>query len=239
MIGLVLSCEHASWTLPPGIDIGVPPEVLTSQAGWDHGALDIASRCSEAVGLPVHAGAFTRMFVDLNRAADHPDVIPAVSYGASVPGNAHLSAGDRAARIAMFHTPYWDAVSRDVRARLLDHGAVLHLSCHSFDPALDPDHRVFDVGVLYDPSHAFEADLAERMMFALRAAGLVVRANQPYTGTGPAMCTSLRRELAGQRYAGLEIEASHAITYSRGGCARVATAIVPLLESLRDPSPAG
>jgi len=236
VIGLVLSCEHATFTLPPGVDLGVSEHVLSSQAGWDHGAFDIASRLSEAVGLPVHAGAFTRMYVDLNRPVDHPDVVPAISYGAPVPGNAHLSPGDRAARIVQFHAPYWDAVRRDVRARLLDCGAVVHLSSHSFDPALDPVQRVFDVGVLYDPTHAFEAELAERLMFQLRSAGLVVRANQPYSGTGPAICTSLREELAGERYAGIELETSHAVTSTAGGCARVAAAVQPFLESLRDPS---
>jgi predicted N-formylglutamate amidohydrolase len=236
VIGLVLSCEHASWTLPPGVDLGVPLDVLQSQAGWDHGAFDIASRLSEAVGLPVHAGAFTRMFCDLNRAADHPDVIPAVSYGAAVPGNAHLSGGDRAARLALFHQPYWDAIRRDVAARLVDCGAVLHFSSHSFDPSLDPPNRAFDVGVLYDPTHPFEADLAERLMFALRGAGLAVRANQPYSGVGPAVCTSLRNELAGKLYAGIELETSHAVTQSTGGCARVAAAVVPFLESLQLPS---
>ena len=85
----------------------------------------------------------------------------------------------------MFHAPYWDAIRRDVRARLHDTGSVLHLSSHSFSPELDPVGRVFDVGVLYDPAHAFEAELAEQMMFALRAAGLAVRANQPYSGVGP------------------------------------------------------
>jgi predicted N-formylglutamate amidohydrolase len=234
VIGLVLSCEHASWTQPPGVDLGVSTDVLQSQAGWDHGALDIASRISEAVGLPVHTGAFTRMFVDLNRAADHPDVIPAVCYGAPVPGNAHLSVGDRAARLAMFHAPYWDAIRRDVHARLRDPGSVLHLSSHSFSPELDPVSRVFDVGVLYDPSHSFEAELAEQMMFALRGAGLAVRANQPYSGVGPAVCTSLRNELAGQRYAGIEIETSHTLTSARGGCERVAAALIPFLDSLAD-----
>jgi len=232
--GLVLSCEHASWTLPPGVDLGVGADVLQSQAGWDHGAFDIASRLSEAVGLPVHAGAFTRMFVDLNRPADHPDVIPTVSYGAPVPGNAHLSQGDRAARLAGFHTPYWEAIRRDVRARLRDSEGVLHLSSHSFSPELDPHARVFDVGVLYDPAHAFEAALAERMMFQLRSAGLSVRANQPYTGLGPAVCTSLREELAGEHYAGIEIETSHAVTHARGGCERVAAALIPFLDSLAD-----
>jgi predicted N-formylglutamate amidohydrolase len=233
VVGLVLSCEHASWTLPPGIDLGVPQEVLQTQAGWDHGAYDIAARLSEAVGLPVHAGAFTRMFVDLNRAADHPDVIPSVCYGAPVPGNVHLSPGDRQARIDMFHAPYWQAVRRDVQARLIDSGGVLHLSSHSFDPELDPANRTYDCGVLYDPAHAYEADLAERLMFQLRGAGLDVRANQPYSGTGPAVCTSLRQELAGQKYAGIELETSHAVTHSVGGSAKVAAAVIRFLELLR------
>ncbi|MBX3161637.1 MAG: N-formylglutamate amidohydrolase [Deltaproteobacteria bacterium] len=232
MIGLVLSCEHASWRLPPGVDLGVPVEVLRSQAGWDHGALEIANHVSEHVGLPVHAGLFSRMYVDLNRGLEHADVIPLVSYGAPVPGNARLAAGDRAARLAGFHEPYWDAVRRDVAARLRDRGGVLHFSSHTFSPELDPPNRQFDVGVLYDPAHAFEAGLAERLLFALRAAGLAVRANQPYGGVGAAICTSLRQEHAGARYAGIQLETSHAVTHTPGGCARVAAAIAPFLDEL-------
>lgn len=232
MTGLVLSCEHASWQLPPDVDLGVAPDVRSSQAGWDHGAFEIAEQLGEALGLPVHAGTFTRMFVDLNRPADHADVIPRNSYGAIVPGNAYLSPGDRAARLALFHAPYWDAVRRDVAARLHDRGSVLHFSSHTFDPSLDPAVRTFDVGVLYDPTHAFESELAERLMFQLRSAGLEVRANQPYSGTGPAICTTLRQELAGQRYAGIELETSHAVTFTPGGCTRIAKAVLPFLERL-------
>lgn len=232
MIGLVLSCEHASWTLPPDVDLGVRLDVLQSQASWDHGAHEIAAQLSEAVGIHLHAGLFSRMFVDLNRGPDHPDVVPAVSYGATVPGNAMLAPGDRAQRVAMFHAPFWEAVRRDVAARLHDRGAVLHLSSHSFDPALDPGARTFDVGVLYDPAHAFEAELAERLLFQLRSAGLAVRANQPYGGVGAAICTSFRIEQAGKRYAGIQLETSHSVTRSAGGCARVADAIVPFLEAL-------
>ena len=231
--GIVLSCEHASWTLPPGEDLGVPDDVLRSQASWDHGAYEIAARVGEALGLMVHAGAFSRMWVDLNRPADHAHVIPANSYGAVVPGNAALTAGDRAARIDQFHRPYWEAVRRDVRARLHDRGACLHLSSHSFAPELDPAQRVYDCGVLYDPAAPFEASLAERLQFGLRRAGLDVRANQPYRGTEAALVTSQRGELAGQRYAGIEIETSHAVTRSAGGCAKVAAALVAVLEELR------
>ena len=232
MIGIVLSCEHASWTLPPGEDLGVADEVLRSQASWDHGAYEIAARLGEALGLPVHASAFSRMFVDLNRPADHPHVIPAVSYGAPVPGNAMLAPGDRARRIEQFHRPYGDAVRRDARARLRDPGTCLHLSSHSFAPELDPAARVYDCGVLYDPAAPFEASLAERLQFGLRRAGLDVRANQPYKGTEAALVTSLRGEL-GPRYAGIELETSHAVTRSTGGCARVAAAVVRFLELLR------
>ena len=231
MTGLVLSCEHASWTLPPGVDLGVAPEVLRSQASWDHGAFEIATQLSDAVGLSVHTGAFSRMFVDLNRDPAHPGVVPHVSYGAAVPGNTGLTAGDRAARVAAFHAPYWDAVRRECAARLHDRGAVLHFSSHSFDPGLDPPQRTFEVGVLYDPAHPFEAELAERLLFQLRGAGLDARANQPYTGTGPAICTSFRKEF-GARYAGIQFETSHAVTYRPGGCARVARAIAGFFETL-------
>lgn len=217
--------------LPPGIDLGVPQGVLRSQAGWDHGALEIATWLSEAVGLPVHTGVFSRMFVDLNRDPEHPDVVPHISYGAAVPGNTALTTEDRAARIAAFHTPYWDAVHRDVAARLHDRGSVLHFSSHTFDPGLDPAQRTYEVGVLYDPMHPFEAELAEQLLFRLRSAGLDVRANQPYTGTGPAICTTFRRKL-GARYAGIQFETSHAVTHQTGGCARVAEAIAGFFETL-------
>lgn len=231
-LGLVLSCEHASWTLPPGVDLGVDRDALRSQASWDHGAYDIAAGIAEVVGLPVHTGLFSRMFVDLNRGAEHPDVVPTISYGEVVPGNALLSPADRAERIATFHAPYWDAVRRDVRARLHDRDGVLHFSSHTFAPELDPANRMFDVGVLYDVHHAFEAEIAERLLFALRAAGLAVRANQPYTGVGPAICTSLRRELVGAPYAGIQLETSHAVTHTTDGCARVAAAVAPFLVEL-------
>ena len=236
VIGLVLSCEHASWTLPPGVDLGVPPDVLQSQAGWDHGAFDIASRLSESVGLPVHAGAFTRMFVDLNRAADHPDVIPRcrTARPCRATRTSPAAIARRASRCFISRTGT-RSVAMSPRASSIA-ARCLHFSSHSFDPSLDPRNRTFDVGVLYDPAHPFEADLAERLMFALRAAGLAVRANQPYSGVGPAVCTSLRNENAGKLTPASSSRRPTRSRISTGGCARVAAAIVPFLESLQLPS---
>lgn len=233
MIGLVLSCEHASWTLPPGVELGVDDPVLRSQASWDPGAYEIAAAIGEDVGLPVHTGAFSRMWVDLNRPVEHPDVIPRLSYGVPVPGNTDLSADERAARLATYHAPYWQAVRRDVDGRLA-RGGCMHLSVHSFDPALDPERRTYDLGVLFDPGRPFEADLAERLLFELRGAGFAVRANQPYRGTDPALVTSLRDALVHAPYAGIELETSFAVVRQAGGCARVAAAVAPVLIRLRD-----
>ena len=44
---------------------------------------------------------------------------------------------------------------------------------------------------------------------------------------------SLRQELAGQRYAGIELETSHAVTFTPGGCTRIAKAVLPFLERLQ------
>ena len=151
MPGLVLSCEHASWTLPPGIDLGVPLDVLRSQASWDHGALDIATRLSEAVGLPVHAGAFSRMFVDLNRHAGHPDVVPEVSYGAVVP----IILGTLALRRALPVGSRWVAAGIGAAGGSLG-GLVLHLHC----PIADGVH----VGLVHGGVIAIAALLAAALM---------------------------------------------------------------------------
>lgn len=232
MIGVVVTCEHASWTLPPGVELGVSDAALRGQASWDLGALAVATDVAAALAAPLHAGRYSRMWVDLNRPPEHADVIPAVSYGEPVPGNVGLTDGDRAARLARDHAPYWDAVERDVTAALDRDGACLQFSSHSFDPSLDPERRRFDLGVLYDPDHRFEAELAEVLLTGLAAAGFAVRANQPYGGTGPALCTSLRERLRHRRFAGIELETSYAVAHQPGGTARIAAAVAPLLAAL-------
>ncbi len=234
MMGVVVSCEHAAWRLPDHVDLGLNEACLQSQAGWDHGAAAIARDVAFGLAAPAHYGDFTRTFVDLNRPPDHADVVPQRCYGLAVPGNAALSAAARAARIARYHRPYWDAVRADVVA-VRSTRDCLHLSSHSFSPALDPERRTYDLGVLYAPDSGWEAELAERLLAGLRAAGFDVRANEPYGGSGPALTTELRREslaAPGGRYAGIEIETSHRVTETSHGGARVAAALVEILRPL-------
>ena len=254
---LVISCEHAGHGVPPDVDLGVASEVRLSQAGWDEGALAIAHIIAAGVGarwqhratlaagpsagVPVvrprvHAGSYTRLFVDLNRAADHPDCVPSLCYGAVVERNAQLSAAAKQERVDRYHAPYWNAVAAEVAAGLARTGRVLHLSSHSFCPELDPPGRQFDLGVLFDPAHRLEAELADAMIAAARAHGLNVRANAPYSGTGPALCTSLRQRF-GAGYAGIELETSHAVVRRADGCATIAAALTDWLAAATAPAP--
>ena len=225
MIDVVVSCEHAAWAVPATCDLGVPDDVLQSQAGWDPGALDIARLLAAQFDVPLLAGSYSRMFVDLNRAVDHADVVPRHSYGADVPGNVGLDAAAIVARLAAHHTPYWTEVANAVDASLHQGRACVHLSSHSFCPQLDPIQRDFDVGVLFDPAYEFEAEIAQRLLTELAAMGLAVRPNAPYTGSGPALVTSLRATRGAFRYAGIEIETSHALVRQPDGCIRVANAL--------------
>jgi predicted N-formylglutamate amidohydrolase len=226
MLPLVVSCEHAWWQLPEGCDLGVPLDLLRSQASWDHGALEVAQRiAASAYDARLFAGKYSRMFVDLNRAAAHPHVIPCHSYGVDVPGNLQLDVLARASRLAAFHQPYWASVANAVDETIAAHGQCIHISSHSFCPALDPLQRNFDIGILFDPAHDFEASIANKLLRLVNEQGLRARANQPYSGTSAALVTELRSTRLQQRYAGIEIESSHAITMAPGGIDKIVNAL--------------
>ena len=202
MSALVLSCEHASNAVPPDVDLGVEPSVLASHVAWDAGALEVAQALASRTGAPLYSGQWARLVVDLNRHIDPLAVVPEVAFGVAVPGNRGLHPAARAARIAAWHRPHRDAVEAAVSQR----APCLHLSVHSFTPALDPGSRDFDVGLLYDPARASEVGWAGRLAAALAAAGLDCRHNAPYLGTGDGLTTWLRRRFDDARYSGLEVE---------------------------------
>ncbi|MEZ4235169.1 MAG: N-formylglutamate amidohydrolase [Myxococcota bacterium] len=208
----LLTCEHASNAVPDGVALGVRDEVLHSHVAWDPGSAEIARALAEAWPVPLLAGAYSRLVVDLNRDPDGPHAVPEVAFGESVPGNAALPPAARAERIARWHAPFRRSV-REVVAAVPPWRRILHLSLHSFTPTLvahgRTEVRTYPVGVLFDPDRRAEAEIADRLLGALRRAGWDARANQPYLGTGEGTTSWLRRELPAARYAGLEIEWNH------------------------------
>jgi predicted N-formylglutamate amidohydrolase len=210
--GLLLTVEHASAAIPAGVHLGLSPEVQTSHIGWDPGARELAEALAEATGAPLIVGAWSRLVVDLNRRATDPGVVPEVAFGTVVPGNVGLSNTDRQARLARWHHPWRQAVALAVEALVARCGTVLHLSVHSFTPALDPAGRAFDLGLLFDPARPVERTWAQRLGTAGSVAGASVRENAPYAGTDEGHTTFLRERWPPDTYAGLELELSQAVS---------------------------
>lgn len=235
---LIVSCEHASPEIPPSFQrLGVAEADLRSHSSWDEGAAVVAKEVAAAFGAFPYLGGWSRLLVDLNRAPENDQAIPETSFGLYVPGNYRLAARDRSDRLRRYHRPYREAVRRAAR-EILDAGDVcLHLAVHSFTDDIDGTKRDGVAGVLYDPEHELETRLAEQMLGALRET-LDTRPNYPYPGTADALCTSLRGELPRERYAGIEIELSHALLRSDEGVIRATEAVERAVgEVLRPPRP--
>jgi predicted N-formylglutamate amidohydrolase len=200
----VLTCEHARFEVPAkGFDL----RVLQSHVGWDEGALPLAQALAEAWGAPLIAGGLSRLWVDLNRSADAPDVVPERAFGVDIPANV---GADRARRLRTWHA--WRSAAYTALADGIEaHGRVVHWSIHSFSPELDPVARTYAVGVLFDPSRLWEAQVASEVLVALRAAGFDARANEPYLGSDDGHTTARRKDWPDAVYAGLEIEMNQAL----------------------------
>lgn len=239
MIRLVVSCEHASYDVPPAFqNLGLEEYALRSHNSYDEGAAPVAKEVAAALGVYPHLGAWSRLLADCNRSPENPDAVPEVSFGLYVPGNARLSSADRAERLRRYHRPYRDAVRRAVRD-VIDRGDVcLHLAVHSFTAEYEGERRDGEAGVLYDLDHELESRLSERMLEVMRPK-LDVRPNYPYSGIADALCTSLRAEMPPDHYAGIEIELNQAFLSTHEGTLRAIDALETALWDALRPKPRG
>lgn len=201
---VVLTCEHASARAPEGW--AVDPALLATHAAWDAGAAEVTRALGEALGVPTWMGSHTRLFVDLNRSADHPGVVPEKTFGIDVPPNVGLGPEAVRHRLDAHWVPFRSAVHQAVAAGIAADGRCLHLSVHSFSPDLDPDVRTYALGVLFDPSRPAETRIAEAICTRFRERGHDARCNEPYLGVDDGHTTALRRSFPDPAYAGLEIE---------------------------------
>lgn len=225
----MLTCEHASNRVPDrwrGPFAGAD-EVLASHRGWDIGGLQVASALSKRFAVPLAAGEVTRLLVDLNRSLHNRTVFSSYSR--------ELSAEERAVLVARYWRPHRARVEALVDQALASRPrrAALHLAVHSFTPRLAGHTRNADIGLLYDPSRAAEAELAHTLAHALRGAlpDLRVRLNYPYRGNSDGLSRALRARHpeAALVSVSVELNQKHAGT---PGLRRLARALGDALEPL-------
>lgn len=173
---LLLLCDHASNALPQGFGtLGLEAALFDTHIAHDIGAAAVTRALAAAWGAPAFLGAWSRLLIDLNRGADDPTLVMKLSDGSLIPGNARADEAEIARRIARFHAPYHDAITRQLDGMGPDTAII---SFHSFTPHWKGVPRVWEMGVLYDQDTRLSAPLMAR----LAEAGFIVGDNEPYSG---------------------------------------------------------
>jgi predicted N-formylglutamate amidohydrolase len=174
---LILTCEHASHTLPEDYQgLGIHEDELQRHIGWDIGAKMVVSYLSRTLDAPAVCSGYSRLLIDCNRDLEDHDLIVEESDGTKILGNVRLSDAERQKRIDRFYSPYHHAID-ELLVDKKDTTPML-LSIHSFTPIMHKKERRFDLGVLFD---RFD-DLAYEVGKQLQHTGHSVRYNEPYSG---------------------------------------------------------
>lgn len=177
---LILLCDHASNRLPEEYGaLGLEPAQFERHIAYDIGAAALTRGLAARLGATAVLSCFSRLLIDPNRGMDDPTLIMRISDGAAVPGNREVDEEERSRRIARFHQPYHEAISRVV-AKVRAEGHVPFLvSIHSFTPVWRGWPRPWHVGILWDR----DEQVARAMIRGFLAQGdLVVGDNEPYHG---------------------------------------------------------
>src|ERR1700722_13556488 len=112
---LLLLCDHASNRLPAAYGtLGLAGELFATHIAYDIGAAEVTDALAQAYGAVGVLGAWSRLLVDLNRGADDPTLVMKLSDGSIIPGNRTVDGAELANRIAAYHVPYHDAISREI-----------------------------------------------------------------------------------------------------------------------------
>lgn len=204
---LLFTCEHGGNTVPPryGALFRGLQRRLNTHAGYDIGALNLATALAKSFKAPLVASTITRLLVDLNRSSHHSRL--------------HVEAVRQSSRevreqiLADHYLPYRGEVENLVSKAIARGRRVIHISSHSFTPTLHGHVRTADIGLLYDPARAGEAHLCGAWKTALNNANpdLRVRRNYPYRGKDDGFMPYLRSVYRPGNYVGVELEVNQAI----------------------------
>lgn len=205
---LLIVVDHASNRVPPDIDLGIAPALLDAHIAYDIGVQTLAESLTVHLQCRAVLGNVSRLVCDLNRDEHAAGMMPQISDGIVIPGNAQA---DRDARLDRFHRPYHTEVARQIAS--IRNPFILSL--HSFTPTLRsrPDElRPWEVGILYNQDRR-AADIA---LDFFEAQGLNVGDQLPYSGRELNYTMDRHAEAAGIPYLGLEIRQDIIAQFAQG-----------------------
>ena len=179
---VVLCCEHAGNALPDGLQWGEDAWLSDDHWAWDPGAALATRELAERLQTRAVLSRVSRLVIDANRPLYSETLFRTHADGRLIQLNAGLTDRDRGARVAEWWVPYHAALG-SMCADAARRDADILLSMHSFNPIYEGDVREVELGVLFDEEEA----LGQAMLDALAPSGLVLRANEPWSGKGGMM----------------------------------------------------
>jgi predicted N-formylglutamate amidohydrolase len=180
-LGVLVVCDHASNRVPGELEpgLGLLPAELARHIAYDIGAGGVAVALAGLLGAPAILTRFSRLVIDPNRGEDDPTLVMRLYDGTVIPANRHLDPGERERRLARYHRPYHRAIAAAIDARAAAGRRPALVSIHSYTPQLrGRPPRPWQVGVLWHRDDRIARPLIAR----LRAQGLCVGDNEPYSG---------------------------------------------------------
>lgn len=177
--GIIFLCDHASNALPARYGmLGLDAAAIATHIAYDIGAADVTKALAKAYGAPAVLARYSRLLIDLNRGEDDPTLVMKLSDGRIIPGNCNAGPEEIETRLREYHSPYHEAVEREIVAARDGSWVPVLISIHSFTPVWNDKARPWQVGVLWDR----DSRLARPLLDALTKVGFTTGDNEPYSG---------------------------------------------------------
>lgn len=199
---IVVTCEHASRKIPKEyaklFSSKSAQSALKTHRGYDIGAREVAEVLSKKADFFIQ-GSASRLLIDLNRSLGNKKLFSEWSFLLTEP--------EKAVLINHYYSTYRETIKKKISHWIKKGEEVLHISVHSFTPELDGEVRKAEIGLLYDPAHKKEQELARVWQIQLRnlLPAWRIRCNYPYHGKSDGLTTYLRKQFP-KNYLGIEIE---------------------------------
>jgi len=170
--------DHAGRAIPRRLgDLGLAPADLPRHIAWDIGVAGLGLSLAAALDACFIRQAYSRLVIDCNRRPESEESIPVVADGTPIPGNASLTAAQRAARVGEIFRPYHERIAAELDARGRAGLPSVLIALHSFTPSLQGVPRPWRFGVLHRGDSAFSTRMLAAMVSEM---GDHIGDNQPY-----------------------------------------------------------
>ena len=223
----LLVCEHAGSALPEGVPgAGSAAEVLRSHWGWDPGAWELTIALCDRLACGAFGGVWSRLWLDLNRSPDDPELTRAIAGQYDVPWNLDLGNEERQDRIVAVHHAYHDAIDRHLQQCRSAGESPWLISVHTYTEHYPGSYRSFESGVLFD---RWEEDAVQ--LAGLMKPDIEMRFNEPWSGR-EGMMYSAERHGSKHGLRCLELEWNQTVLARPGAVDRVSDRLAPALRTI-------